>query len=255
MARPCHALPSAPDPPAQVFRGTETNAKTVLCTRFSSPEGCRFGDRCNFAHGSVEIRPRSEGPPAGAQQQQQRAQQRGPGAGALTSPADLAASLPRDAGYHDEGAYGRGVPVGRGALWGGGGVHADAHTPALSAPSQARPRALGVQPAAAAPPPSCGCADACFRLCPAGGSLCLGAAPGLVRAAAGLRRVALTRRPAGSGAAFGSGALSASVLRGPANHGWSQHTAPEGYCYYYNAHSGVSQARSRAPAGGGGAPG
>jgi hypothetical protein len=82
------------------FRGTESNAKTVLCTRcelprlpgriaggalrrvaaqlhplegakslfllayhpsFTSPEGCRFGDRCNFAHGTVEIRSRPEG--------------------------------------------------------------------------------------------------------------------------------------------------------------------------------------------------
>lgn len=33
------------------------------------------------------------------------------------------------------------------------------------------------------------------------------------------------------------------VQRGPepSNHGWSQHTAPEGYQYYYNSHTGVSQ--------------
>ena len=29
--------------------------------RFQSPEGCRFGDRCNFAHGDEEIRSRPEG--------------------------------------------------------------------------------------------------------------------------------------------------------------------------------------------------
>mmetsp|Transcript_32946 Transcript_32946/g.63292 ORF Transcript_32946/g.63292 Transcript_32946/m.63292 type:complete len:388 (+) Transcript_32946:183-1346(+) len=40
------------------FRGTAENAKTVLCTRFVSPEGCRFGDRCNFAHGDTELQPR-----------------------------------------------------------------------------------------------------------------------------------------------------------------------------------------------------
>ena len=40
------------------FRGTAENAKTVLCTRFTSPEGCRFGDRCNFAHGDLELQPR-----------------------------------------------------------------------------------------------------------------------------------------------------------------------------------------------------
>lgn len=40
------------------FRGTAENAKTVMCTRFISPEGCRFGDRCNFAHAEVELKPR-----------------------------------------------------------------------------------------------------------------------------------------------------------------------------------------------------
>ena len=39
------------------------NAPHVSGRRFLSSEGCRFGERCNFAHGSVEIRPRPEGPP------------------------------------------------------------------------------------------------------------------------------------------------------------------------------------------------
>mmetsp|Transcript_24936 Transcript_24936/g.85336 ORF Transcript_24936/g.85336 Transcript_24936/m.85336 type:complete len:115 (+) Transcript_24936:181-525(+) len=43
-----------------VFRGSEDNAKTVLCTRFMSPMGCRFGDRCNFAHGQHELRQRGQ---------------------------------------------------------------------------------------------------------------------------------------------------------------------------------------------------
>merc|ERR1719399_102559 len=43
-------------PPRRGFRGTAENAKTKLCTRFTSPEGCRFGDRCNFAHGESELR-------------------------------------------------------------------------------------------------------------------------------------------------------------------------------------------------------
>lgn len=38
------------------FRGTAENAKTKLCLRWQSPEGCRFGDRCNFAHGESELR-------------------------------------------------------------------------------------------------------------------------------------------------------------------------------------------------------
>lgn len=41
------------------FRGTAENAKTRLCTRWLEGE-CRFGDRCNFAHGETELR----GPPS-----------------------------------------------------------------------------------------------------------------------------------------------------------------------------------------------
>eukprot|EP01025_Chloroclados_australasicus_P050829 TRINITY_DN589_c0_g1_i2.p7 TRINITY_DN589_c0_g1~~TRINITY_DN589_c0_g1_i2.p7 ORF type:complete len:282 (-),score=27.43 TRINITY_DN589_c0_g1_i2:5034-5879(-) len=37
------------------FRGTPDNAKTKLCMRWSAGE-CRFGDRCNFAHGEHELR-------------------------------------------------------------------------------------------------------------------------------------------------------------------------------------------------------
>jgi len=50
------------------FRGTSENAKTKLCMRWMSPEGCRFGDRCNFAHGEHELRklpPRSGAGPGG----------------------------------------------------------------------------------------------------------------------------------------------------------------------------------------------
>ena len=40
-----------------------------------------------------------------------------------------------------------------------------------------------------------------------------------------------------------AGLASSQALRNlePGNHGWTQHTAPEGYCYYYNSHTGVSQ--------------
>eukprot|EP00798_Chlamydomonas_sp_ICE-L_P030497 gene30497-35516_t len=37
------------------FRGTAENAKTRLCTRWIEGN-CRFGDRCNFAHGDHEMR-------------------------------------------------------------------------------------------------------------------------------------------------------------------------------------------------------
>ncbi|KAK1435197.1 hypothetical protein QVD17_00958 [Tagetes erecta] len=61
--------PSFPDgssPPA---------VKSRLCTKFNTAEGCRFGDKCNFAHGEWELGkptvpshyedPRSMGPPPG----------------------------------------------------------------------------------------------------------------------------------------------------------------------------------------------
>ncbi|BBN18619.1 myosin V [Marchantia polymorpha subsp. ruderalis] len=31
--------------------------KTRLCLRFSTPEGCRYGDKCRFAHGKSDLRP------------------------------------------------------------------------------------------------------------------------------------------------------------------------------------------------------
>lgn len=30
--------------------------KTRLCTNFQSPEGCRFGEKCHFAHGEMDLR-------------------------------------------------------------------------------------------------------------------------------------------------------------------------------------------------------
>ncbi|KAK9829797.1 hypothetical protein WJX72_007958 [[Myrmecia] bisecta] len=44
------------------FRGTAENSKTKLCMRWKNGH-CRFGDRCNFAHGDEELRrlpPRNE---------------------------------------------------------------------------------------------------------------------------------------------------------------------------------------------------
>eukprot|EP01023_Acetabularia_acetabulum_P032882 TRINITY_DN3072_c0_g1_i11.p1 TRINITY_DN3072_c0_g1~~TRINITY_DN3072_c0_g1_i11.p1 ORF type:complete len:270 (+),score=55.53 TRINITY_DN3072_c0_g1_i11:229-1038(+) len=40
---------------ARGFRGTPDNAKTKMCLRWSAGD-CRFGDRCNFAHGEHELR-------------------------------------------------------------------------------------------------------------------------------------------------------------------------------------------------------
>eukprot|EP01024_Parvocaulis_polyphysoides_P016758 TRINITY_DN1744_c0_g2_i1.p1 TRINITY_DN1744_c0_g2~~TRINITY_DN1744_c0_g2_i1.p1 ORF type:complete len:270 (+),score=41.63 TRINITY_DN1744_c0_g2_i1:207-1016(+) len=46
------------------FRGTPENAKTKMCMRWMAGD-CRFGDRCNFAHGETELRRslRREEPP------------------------------------------------------------------------------------------------------------------------------------------------------------------------------------------------
>ncbi|DBB01235.1 hypothetical protein WJX77_006796 [Trebouxia sp. C0004] len=37
------------------FRGTSENSKTKICMRWRAGH-CRFGDRCNFAHGEEELR-------------------------------------------------------------------------------------------------------------------------------------------------------------------------------------------------------
>lgn len=35
---------------------TVNGYKTRLCNRFNTPEGCRFGDNCHFAHGEADLR-------------------------------------------------------------------------------------------------------------------------------------------------------------------------------------------------------
>ncbi|CAI9103206.1 OLC1v1001654C1 [Oldenlandia corymbosa var. corymbosa] len=51
--------------------GPSPPVKSKLCTKFDTPEGCRFGDKCHFAHGNAELvrsmapvygEPRSMGP-------------------------------------------------------------------------------------------------------------------------------------------------------------------------------------------------
>ncbi|KAG7674220.1 hypothetical protein Ndes2526B_g03977 [Nannochloris sp. 'desiccata'] len=42
-------------PQRRGFRGTVENSKTKICMRWQNGE-CRFGDRCNFAHGDDELR-------------------------------------------------------------------------------------------------------------------------------------------------------------------------------------------------------
>ncbi|CAA0833442.1 Zinc finger CCCH domain-containing protein 36 [Striga hermonthica] len=53
------AMPPAarnPVPPPSFPDGSSPPAvKTRLCNRFASPEGCKYGDKCNFAHGDREL--------------------------------------------------------------------------------------------------------------------------------------------------------------------------------------------------------
>ncbi|KAK8497680.1 hypothetical protein V6N13_025116 [Hibiscus sabdariffa] len=45
-----HMAPMAATP-----QGSASAVKTRLCNKFSSPEGCKFGDKCHFAHGEWEL--------------------------------------------------------------------------------------------------------------------------------------------------------------------------------------------------------
>ncbi len=40
-----------------IFQGpTNPRYKTTLCKHFNSPQGCSYGDKCQFAHGNIELR-------------------------------------------------------------------------------------------------------------------------------------------------------------------------------------------------------
>lgn len=45
-------LANSPDPGVTIG-----GYKTRLCNKFSTPEGCRFGEKCHFAHGESDLRP------------------------------------------------------------------------------------------------------------------------------------------------------------------------------------------------------
>lgn len=49
---PIPTLSSSSDPSVTVG-----GYKTRLCNKFNTAEGCRFGDRCHFAHGKSDLRP------------------------------------------------------------------------------------------------------------------------------------------------------------------------------------------------------
>ncbi|KAG8370887.1 hypothetical protein BUALT_Bualt13G0030200 [Buddleja alternifolia] len=49
------ALPSAPRNPIAFPEGPSPVAKSRLCSKYKTAEGCKFGDKCRFAHGEWEL--------------------------------------------------------------------------------------------------------------------------------------------------------------------------------------------------------
>ncbi|KAM3288765.1 zinc finger CCCH domain-containing protein 14 [Capsicum chacoense] len=81
---PAPASRNAPAPP--MANGNAPAVKTKLCNKFNTAEGCKFGDKCNFAHGEWEI-----GKPIVPSQEDPRAMGVGPipgrfGAGRMEPP-------------------------------------------------------------------------------------------------------------------------------------------------------------------------
>lgn len=68
-----------------------------------------------------------------------------------------------------------------------------------------------------------------------------GSNPGFNGGGPGAPGTNLQGRPGMSAGGYGGDKLGGAGGGGDAAHGWTEHTAPEGYVYYYNARSGVSQ--------------
>jgi hypothetical protein len=53
-------LTSVKNPQSECYTGAYSwslcYAKTELCRFFNAPKGCKFGDKCNFAHGEHELK-------------------------------------------------------------------------------------------------------------------------------------------------------------------------------------------------------
>ena len=45
--------------PSSTNQNPETNPryKTLICKHFNTPQGCSYGDKCQFAHGESELKP------------------------------------------------------------------------------------------------------------------------------------------------------------------------------------------------------
>ncbi|KAM1197246.1 hypothetical protein ACFX2I_008868 [Malus domestica] len=44
-----------PGPPSHSNGSNSSGVKSRICTKYNSPEGCKFGDKCHFAHGEWEL--------------------------------------------------------------------------------------------------------------------------------------------------------------------------------------------------------
>ncbi|XP_076893139.1 zinc finger CCCH domain-containing protein 14-like isoform X1 [Bidens hawaiensis] len=47
--------PMQPPPPPFATNGPPMPLKSKLCNRLNTPEGCKFGDKCRFAHNEIEL--------------------------------------------------------------------------------------------------------------------------------------------------------------------------------------------------------
>ncbi|CAH9105622.1 unnamed protein product [Cuscuta epithymum] len=52
---PAPAPRNVPPPPAANGAGSGASVKNKLCNKYNTAEGCKFGDKCRFAHGEWEI--------------------------------------------------------------------------------------------------------------------------------------------------------------------------------------------------------
>jgi len=61
VAHMMNLAPAAPAPPRNVAapppvpNGSAPAVKTRICNKFNTAEGCKFGDKCHFAHGEWEL--------------------------------------------------------------------------------------------------------------------------------------------------------------------------------------------------------
>lgn len=52
---PSSRVPIAPPPIPDTHAPPPSNLKTKMCNKYNTAEGCKFGDKCNFAHGDREL--------------------------------------------------------------------------------------------------------------------------------------------------------------------------------------------------------